>query len=90
MHSMAQIHLFVSSYTPHTAHRNAYERLLSVPLPLGASDRPLAGDDDVLARRRRFAPYFCYPWTGRQSDKKDILLRMDESDLKTELLEKCN
>ena len=55
---------FLSAYTHHIQHtapqRNATQRLPRTPtiraLQLAAVERPLAGDGDVFARGRRFAP----------------------------------
>ena len=73
---------FVSSYTPHTAHHNAYlngccanDPCLTVPNCATASAR----HGDVPARRPCFAPGLCtHAWADNPI--KDILARMDDVD----------
>ena len=81
---MAQIHLFVSLYTPHTAHRNAYfERPTIRALQLAAAERPSQGMVTFLpAGDVSHRSFVTHAWADNPI--KDILLRMDESDLKIE------
>ncbi len=78
---------FVSSYTPHTAHRNAYlERLLrkrSVPYSSELRNSHLQGMVTFLpAGDVSHRDFVTHAWADNPI--KDILLRMDDSDLRIE------
>jgi hypothetical protein len=78
---------FVSSYTPHTAHRNVYlERLLckrSVPYSSELRNSHLQGMVTFLpAGDISHRDFVTHAWAD--NPVKDILLRMDDSDLRIE------
>ena len=78
---------FVSSYTPHTAHRNAYlERLLrkrSVPYSSELRNSHLQGMVTFLpAGDISHRDFVTHAWADNPI--KDILVRMDDSDLRIE------